>query len=275
MSKQRCTLIVWLMMAGSLAFIRLAAAQEIRYPKALNLSEFNPIHATAVNDWTTSRTNSVVSVSLVTSSFFADGAELAIQCSRHRGAGNSSVAIIKNENQLVQFDCHIGILSHPLPVCLYDFDGNGAKDFKLVFHLGGNSGRSNTARVYYFLQHDRYWRMISFFIRDVSYTWECDIDRDGKCEFVKAHHQDRETPGYHDTITDKWVSRVFRKYLFLNAYTLDENGLRLCNHTSDSLPKILCFQESDPFKVVNDQAFLKYNQFQFPDDYVFQVKRIR
>jgi hypothetical protein len=275
MSKQRCTFIAWFMMAGSLVFIRLVPAQEIRYPKALNLSEFNPVRADAVNDWTTSRTNGVVSISLTKPSFFADGAELAIQCSRHGGAGGSSVAIIQNGNPLVQFNCTIGVLSHPLPVHFFDFDGNKAKDFKLVFYLGGNAGHSNTARVYYFLQHERYWRMISFFIRDVSYTWECDIDRDGKCEFLKAHHQDKEKPGYHDAANDKWVSDVFRKYLFLNAYALDKNGLRLCNHLSGSLPKIHCFQDSDPFDVVNDHAFLRYNQFEFPDDYVFQVKRIR
>ena len=75
MSKQRCTLIVWFMMAGLLAFIRLAAAQGIRYPKAVNLSEFNPVHATAVNDWTTSRTNSVVSISLIKSSLVSMGKE--------------------------------------------------------------------------------------------------------------------------------------------------------------------------------------------------------
>ena len=115
---------------------------------------------------------------------------------------------------------------------------------------------------------------IVFFVRDVSCTWECDLDHDGKFELLRGHHQDKVKPGYHDMTKDKWINAVFRKYLFINAYSVGEQGLTLCNHLSDALPKVLCFKSTDPFDVLNYPGFLEFNQFKLPHDYAFRLERI-
>lgn len=94
---------------------------------------------------------------------------------------------------------------------------------------------------------------------------------DGKFELLKGHHQDKTKPGYHDRKTDRWVGQVFRKYLFINAYTLRKDGLALSNHLSKRFPKILPFTD-DPFDVARDKAFLDYNQFKLPHEYHFERK---
>lgn len=81
-------------------------------------------------------------------------------------------------------------------------------------------------------------------------------------------------PGYHDAEAGRWVSRVFRKYLFINAYSLDDSGLKLCNDLSERFPMILPFT-SDPFDVSRDADFLTYNQFDLPARYRFLAAPIR
>jgi len=74
------------------------------------------------------------------------------------------------------------------PVQIYDLDGNGLTDIKMLCHLYGNSGNSNVAMVFYFYQFPTEWRMVGFFLRDPLYSWECDLDGDGVYELLKGHH---------------------------------------------------------------------------------------
>jgi hypothetical protein len=253
-------------------------AQGISYPREVDLTPFHPLKPLTADNWLTNKTERSFMVRLARTNFFNNGDQLSIECERRTFSEGSytQIQLERNgvSNNQVAFPCDIGYLDGSFPAAFHDFDSNGFQDVKLVFYAGGNSGNCNNGQAYYFLQFEREWQLITFYLRDASYTWECDINGDGKYEILKGHHQDKEKPGYHDKKRDKWVSEVFRKYLFINAYSIEPNGLRLCNKLSPSLPKVLCFQDDDPFHVLKDKDFMKYNQFSFPDDYVFQVKRI-
>jgi hypothetical protein len=261
-------LVVLLLLAGPAS-----AGNGIRYPREVTFTGVPVAQTKTVDTW--SRT-STAEANLTVKAFFKGGETLTVVCARRRKAGKSIAAIhlARGRRTLAIFEGvpDFGVLSAGLPAHVCDFDGNGRQDLKFVFHLGGCAGHSNTGQVYYLFQHEREWWLVSFFVRDVSYTWECDLDGDGNFELLKGHHQDKTKPGYHDRKTDAWVGQVFRKYLFINAYALTKNGLELVNDRSQKFPRILPFT-NDPFDVAHDEAFLEYNQFKLPHEYHFERRR--
>jgi len=241
----------------------------IRYEGKVAFGVLPAAQTRVVNAWVS---DSGSQATLAVDRFFGDGSALNVRCSNHTADGRfePAIEVAGRNDSIVTFrsDSSLGILGVPLPAHVCDYDDNGLQDLKFVLYAGGNAGNSNNGNVYYLFQHEREWWLVSFFIRDVSYTWECDLDGDGKFELLKGHHQDKVKLGYHDHEADKWIGQVFRKYLFINAYSLDANGLRLCNDLSDQFPMILPFT-SDPFDVSHDKEFLSYNQFELPDRYQF------
>jgi hypothetical protein len=210
--------------------------------------------------------------------FFGKGDALTVRCASPSVGGECvrSLDLVRGSSAIATFPelSYFGLLFGRQAVYLADYDGNGRKDIKFVVPTGGCAGNSNNGKVYYLFQHEREWWLVSYFIRDLSYAWECDLNGDGRFELVKGHHQDKRKPGYHDRNTDRWVGQVFRKYLFINAYELGPEGLTLRNNLSDRFPLIIPFT-SDPFAVTNDTAFLSYNQFKLPHDYCFKKALLR
>ncbi len=249
-----------------------SAGNGIAYPRKVMFEALPVARTKAVDTWAKP---SSAETMLTVKGFFKDGGSLTVTCVRHRKDGKyrPTIHLARGQHTLVTFDGvpDFGMVAF-LPAHVCDFDANGWQDLKLVFELGGCAGHSNTGQVYYLFQHEREWSLVSFFVRDISYTWECDLDGDGKFELLKGHHQDKTKPGYHDRKTDTWVGQVFRKYLFINAYTLRKDGLALSNHLSGRFPMILPFTD-DPFDVARDKAFLDYNQFKLPHKYHFERKR--
>jgi len=241
----------------------------ICYPHKVDFSPLEILQPKSINNWIHEPTNDPTHITTFIPDFYSDGSKVKIECFQE---ANQYRRIVISEN--IYFYCNFTIIKPFFPVYYYDYDNNGLMDIKLEFFTGGNSGNANNARVLYFLQYEKEWHLISFYIRDSSYTWECDIDKDGKYELLKGHHQDKEKPGYHDVIKDKWVSSIYRKYLFINAYSIEYNGLKLCNDLSPEFPKIFCFEITDPFNITNNTEFIKYNQFKLPDYYQFQHERI-
>ena len=210
--------------------------------------------------------------------FFKKGDGLTMRCSSRtvEGKQERSVELARGADVLATFTGlpFLGHLIGRQTVHVADYDGNGRNDIKFVVSLGGCGGNANNGIVYYVFQHEREWRLVSYFIRDRSYAWECDLNGDGRFELLKGHHQDKRKPGYHDRKTDRWVSVVFRKYLVINAYEIGPNGLTLRNDLSGRFPMIIPFT-TDPFEVSKDKEFLSYNQFKLPQDYYFGKAPLR
>jgi hypothetical protein len=253
-----------------------SAGNGIAYPRKVAFGALPVARTKTVDTWATPPSAAAM---LTVKGFFKGGDSLTVTCARRRrrlqdGKGKSTLTVhlARGQHALVTFDGvpDLGMAAF-LPAHVCDFDANGWQDLKFVFYLGGCAGHSNTGQVYYLFQHEREWSVVSFFVRDCSYTWECDLDGDGKFELLKGHHQDKTKPGYHDRKTDRWVGQVFRKYLFINAYALRKDGLALSNHLSGRFPRILPFRD-DPFDVARDKAFLDYNQFKLPHQYHFERK---
>jgi hypothetical protein len=263
----RFTIIAAIQLALPLAA---GAAPGIKYPGKVRFGNLPVAPARAVKPlWVKGPGREIA---LTVADFFGDGGSLSVKWIpvKEDGKPARSIQLEREGRPLASFGRvpSRGIPGGYLPVHVFDYDGNGLRDIKFVFYNGGCAGNSNNGQVYYLFQHRRNWRLLSFFIRDVSYTWECDLNGDGRYEILKGHHQDKRKPGYHDKKSDRWVSQVFRKYLFINAYSLGEKGLTLANGLSGQLPLILPFT-SDPFQVARDREFMDYNQFRLPHEYLF------
>ncbi len=210
--------------------------------------------------------------------FFKKGDGLTLRCSSRsvEGTQERSVDLARGADVLATFTGlpFFGHLLGRQTVHVADYDGNQRKDIKFVVFVGGCGGNANSGIAYYVFQHEREWRLVSYFIRDRSYAWECDLNGDGRFELLKGHHQDKRKPGYHDRKTDRWVGEVFRKYLVINAYEIGPNGLALRNDLSGRFPVIIPFT-TDPFEVSQDKEFLSYNQFKLPQDYYFGKAPLR
>jgi hypothetical protein len=209
------------------------------------------------------------------SKFFFNGQALTVTESAMKNDKGCKVILSKGDKYSVEFRLDANVYGFSFfPVQIYDLDGNGLTDIKMLCLGYGNSGNSNIAMVFYFYQFTDEWRMTGFYLRDPLYSWECDLNGDGSYELLKGHHQDKIKPGYPQPKTGKWISAVFRKYLFINAYKFGPKGLTLCNNLSSRLPMVLNFYKTDPFNIRHDKAFMKHNQFKLPDDYVFSIRKI-
>ncbi len=242
----------------------------IKYPRPVSFHALPMPKARVVQStWVE---NSSSPTTLTVKDFFKDGSPLTVNYSsvRRDKKPMDRIQLMSEGETLVTFNNLPPYANHGgnLPAYICDYDRNGLNDLKFICYAGGNAGNSNNGFVHYLFQHQREWWSLSYFIRDISYAWEADLNGDGRFELLKGHHQDKKKPGYHDEKKDKWITHVFRKYLFINAYVLDKKGLTLCNEWSGRFPMILPFT-TDPFDVKNDIPFLRYNQFKQPHSYCF------
>jgi hypothetical protein len=287
-----------------------ADSGSFTYPEKVNLAPLAILHPARQTNWVRVETTEDICWQMARREFFANGDELTIRVGEDKeSAGHDSwVKLTRADDPKseVTFPVEDVVLYYGTrPASFHDFDGNGLCDIKLVFYTGGNGGFTTAGQVFYLFQSKTEWRMISFYVRDVSYTWECDLDGDGRYELLKAHHQDKETkenkwvetyrdvreklPAFAQRVLRRVLKPVqtyrnakrksgakpdFEKYLFINAYKVEPTGLKLCNNLSKSLPKVFPFGTEDPFDITHDAAFMKFNQFALPDGYTNQVRRI-
>ena len=263
---------------GIFFFILLTiTSMGFKYPKEVALSPLKILSVPCSDNWIENTEHGPLEYYLKYPSFFNDQGELRLGFSIHHNQSNHEyekwIYVYNDEKHIFEVELKKA-MSPVQPVCIFDYDNNGYKDIKILFSRGGNSGNANNAQVYYLFQFKDEWKIISFFLRDSSYSWECDIDGDGKYELLKGHHQDITIPGYHDVKKDKWISDIHYKFLFINTYQLKNDRLILCNHLSKHLPKILCFQDTYPENLLTDD-FLKYNQFSLPHELIYKTIKIK
>ncbi len=254
-------------------------APEFRYPRKVDLSPLRILAPATQTNWLHVQTPQENSWQITRPRFFANGDELKIRAGYFKAPAREEswikLARANNPAAEITFPAReVCVIYGTRPASFHDFDGNGFCDLKLVFYVGGVSGHANVGRVYYLFQFTNQWRLVSFYIRDVSYTWECDLDGDGTFELLKAHHQDKEKFTYTNAKRKLGEKRYFQKYLFINAYKLELSGLKLCNHLSKALPMVFPWSGQDPFDIRNDAQFMKFNQFALPDGCTNQVQRI-
>lgn len=249
------------------------------YRGKVDLAPLQVLVAAAQTNWSRVRTPQEFYAGMTRTNFFSNGDSVDIRCgySNAPARQNPWIKLARGGRP----DSGITFPVEPLdlafgtkPACFHDYDGNGLRDLKLVFPIGGISGHSNVGQVYYFYQFPGEWRLLRFVVRDVTYTWECDLNGDGKYELLKGHHQDKEEIVYQDARRKTGAERVFQKYLFVNAYALEPSGLKLGNELSQWLPRVFPFGGKDPFDVTHDPQFMKFNQFPLPSGYTNEVRRI-
>ena len=165
-----------------------SAGNGIAYPRKVTFEALPVARTKTVDTWAKPPS---APRRLTVKRFFKGGGSLTVTCAKRRKEGKKftpTVHLARGQHALATFEevPDFGMLWACPPAHVCDFDANGLQDLKFVFELGGCAGHSNTGQVYYLFQYEREWSVVSFFVRGVSYTWECDLDGDGKFELLKG-----------------------------------------------------------------------------------------
>ncbi|MDH5717310.1 MAG: hypothetical protein OEZ22_06695 [Spirochaetia bacterium] len=254
---------------------------QVKYPRNVDFNNTQLSKPKYYSNWLYYKKPDREHITIEIPNYFSSELALTLQLSEYFKNSytitNSTIRIFKGKKQMILIENvpNYHFLSMKPKLEVFDFDNNGLDDFKFKFYSGGNSGHANVGTIYYIYSFKKYFELYSFYIRDIDYSWEADLNNDKKYEILIGHHADKEKPGFHDPNLDKWISTVHRKYLYINAFEFNKGGIM---HSEYKKPfsHILVFDGKDAFigkdvfDIYNDKEFILKNESIMPKEYYYK-----